>query len=297
MQDIISKLNKSGESAPSFVAKDLSSVPPLSLDFFDLAKVTRDVGKFMAYSANMSSITTILNFLQEDLRDMCSNIKSVSDDVNVLKSNSSLTCKSDPVTSDSLVSVPVVRARPATGSSERTAISSVSSLLMARPAREHAEVIAEVIAEPVSAIEPAESLVTSTPTDSDTVSDTQQHSSTEQDASGCVDTVSSMDTDFTQVRRERKSKKSFTSALQNNLTKSTVFTNSNLHQSRLPVNSKLRAAEPRVSPKNKRSALFIVTRLHKDTIAQEIEEHVKCLPKGEKVLCESIRIRFDSYSS
>ena len=106
-----------------------------------------------------------------------------------------------------------------------------------------------------------------------------------------------MDTDFTQVRRERKSKKSFTSALQNNLTKSTVFTNSNLHQSRLPVNSKLRAAEPRVSPKNKRSALFFVTRLHKDTIAQEIEEHVKCLTMGEKVLCESIRTRFDSYSS
>ena len=152
VQDIISKLNESGESAPSFVAKDLSSVPPLSLDFFDLAKVTRDVGKFMAHAADMSSITTILNCLQEDLRDMCSNIKSVSDDVNVLKSNSSLTtCKSDPVTSDSLVSVPVVRARPTTGSSERTAISSVSSLLMARPAREHAEVIAE----PVSAIEPA----------------------------------------------------------------------------------------------------------------------------------------------
>ena len=85
-----------------------------------------------------------------------------------------------------------------------------------------------------------------------------------------------MDTDFTQVRRERKSKKSFTSALQNNLTKSTVFTNSNFHQSRLPVNSKLRAEE---------------------TIAQEIEEHVKCLTKGEKVLCESIRTRFDSYSS
>ena len=122
-----------------------------------------------------------------------------------------------------------------------------------------------------------------------------KHSSSEQDPSGCVDTVSTMDTDFTQVRRERKSKQSFTSALQNNLTKSTVFTctNSNLHHI-----SKLRAGEPRVSPKNKRSTLFFVlTRIHKDTIAQEIEEHVKCLTKGKKVLCESIRTRFDSYSS
>ena len=65
----------------------------------------------------------------------------------------------------------------------------------------------------------------------------------------------------------------------------------------LTLNSKLRAAKPRVPPKNKRSALFFVTRLHKDTIAQEIEEHVKCLTKGEKVLCESIRTKFDSYSS
>ena len=45
VNDIITKLNEASSRAPNFVAKDISHIPPLNMDLFDMSKMLHDISE------------------------------------------------------------------------------------------------------------------------------------------------------------------------------------------------------------------------------------------------------------
>ncbi len=68
--DIIDKFNEVGCAVPHFVAQNIVNLPAVSLESFDLAKLSNDLGNVMALEQNLTSVYSMITNINKSLENM-----------------------------------------------------------------------------------------------------------------------------------------------------------------------------------------------------------------------------------
>lgn len=105
--DIINKFNEVGSQCPKFVAADLTNVPLVTPDAFNLAKLSLDIEAVMKLESHVSSSYAALSCLQTDFNtvlEKCSKIDMLIDEIAALKM--SMSAKDSCLTLTEVTAVP-----------------------------------------------------------------------------------------------------------------------------------------------------------------------------------------------
>ena len=227
IQDMISRFNEAVCDMPTFVARDLSNIPPSSLDFYDLAKITRELNNLKSSAGDFATAVTMMKMLHQNIQSISSklsafeNHKQTTDPSNnhidatpdysrsngpsVLGSTVSVNTPSlDLPCRETSPDAAAVRPRSEDGYDEGSTDSEIDI-----PRRSPI----------VHAVHPSPPPTARSTTSSATVS-TQAVSQLVTDSD---------DGDFELVRTKPKKTAKFTDVLKSNLSKTTVFTNSKLY--------------------------------------------------------------------
>ena len=304
IQDMIARLNEAVCDVPTFVARDLANIPPSSLDFYDLAKITRELNNLKSSAGDFATAVTMMKMLHQD-------VQSISSKLSAFENNKQSTDPSDnhidatpddsrengPSVLGSTVSVnthsldlpcpeaspdaAAVESRSEDGDDEGSTDSEIDI-----PRRSPT----------VPAVHPRPPLTTRNLSSSSATVATQAVSQL------VTDHADSDDGDFERVRTKPKKTAKFTDVLKSNLSKTTVFTNSKLHDKHKmkdrqsqSLSFKFKASASHVT-KNRSVPVFI-SRLHVDTNIRDVCEHIKRITRSGLVKIETLKPKFDGYVS